>query len=399
MADQPLVASPAAEPAGRITSLDILRGIALLGMIVVHFHDHSTEPGGFEDVIRTLIWRMVETKSHGTFAMLFGAGFALQFMRMETRGLSITPFYLRRLAVLFVMGFCAHAFFGFNVLLGYATWGVALLFIRNWSDRNLVFALVFSATSVVLYNLVIRLYLTGTSGNAGVDAFYAAKVAEARGIYGALDAAQAQGNYLVLLGARLHHMAWFYRQAWCLMPANTMVLFITGLLMIRHRVFEDVKGHRKGLILFAIFGVASWAVANWVLDPLDIGSIYGLVRDQWLTFTYVSCALLLMAYRPGLVPRLNVFASAGRMALTNYVVQIAAIDLLFSGYALGLGKVRPLYGLMMALTLFTLEAAFSTWWLRHYRFGPLEWVWRSLTYGRKQPMRRLAPITEQPVEA
>lgn len=82
------------------------------------------------------------------------------------------------------------------------------------------------------------------------------------------------------------------------------------------------------------------------------------------------------------------------MALTNYLIQIAAVDLLFSGYALGLGTIRPLVGPVMALTLFAAEAAFSTLWLTYYRFGPAEWLWRSLTYGRKQPMRvsAVAPV-------
>ena len=122
----------------RIASLDILRGFALLGMFVVHFHDHSTDPGGIDDVIRTFIWRFVESKSHGTFALLFGAGFAIQLRRAEARGAPFASLYLRRLAVLAAFGFAAHAFFGFNVLLGYAVWGVPLLLIRRWSTRTLL---------------------------------------------------------------------------------------------------------------------------------------------------------------------------------------------------------------------------------------------------------------------
>src|SRR4029453_4444202 len=124
---------PVTEPAAgdRIASLDILRGLALLGMFIVHFHARSTEPGGLEDILRTLIWRLVETKSHGTFALLFGAGFAIQLRRAESRNRPFTAIYLRRLAVLALFGVAAHAFFGFNVLLGYAVWGVPLLLING----------------------------------------------------------------------------------------------------------------------------------------------------------------------------------------------------------------------------------------------------------------------------
>src|SRR5262245_58474545 len=109
-------------PGQRIEILDLLRGFALLGMFIVHFHDHSTEPGGIDDVVRTLIWRLIEGKAHGTFAVLFGAGFAIQLRRAEERGASFASLYLRRLLVLALFGFAAHAFFGFNVLLGYAVW-------------------------------------------------------------------------------------------------------------------------------------------------------------------------------------------------------------------------------------------------------------------------------------
>ena len=136
----------------RIECLDILRGFALLGMFVVHFHMQSTEPGGFDDMVRVLVWRLVETKAHGTFALLFGAGFAIQLRRAEAQGRPFAGLYLRRLVVLALFGFAAHAFFGYNVLLGYAVWALPLLLIRKWSTRALLVTAVVSAASVVLYS-------------------------------------------------------------------------------------------------------------------------------------------------------------------------------------------------------------------------------------------------------
>ncbi len=378
---------PQAGMAERIQSLDILRGFALLGMLLVHFHDKSTEPGGIDDLVRTAIWRLVESKSHGTFALLFGAGFAILLRRAELSGRPFTSFYLRRLGVLALFGFAAHAFFGFNVLLGYAVWGVPLLFIRKWSTRALIITATVSAISLGLYHLAYSTLLSLQVGSTGVDAVYEARFAQAGQVNAALDAARGQSSYLVLLGARLRHMAWFHTQPFFFMPGGTLALFIAGLLLVRHRVFEDPLGHKRLLIGLSIFGVVSWILSNWVMPTM------GLLRDQWLTFTYVSVAVWLLAAQPALVPRLWLFANAGRMALTNYLIQIAAIDLLFSGYALGLGTIRPLVGPVMALTLFAAEGAFSTLWLKSFRFGPAEWLWRSLTYGRKQPMRVSAPAS------
>jgi len=186
----------------RIASLDILRGLALLGMFVVHFHDHSTEPGGLDDVVRTLIWRLIEGKSHGTFALLFGAGFAIQLRRAETRGRPFAGFYLRRLAVLALFGLAAHAFFGFNVLLGYAVWGVPLLAIRKWSSRALLVTALVSALSVPLFNFAAAQCLSALGGPGAVNEAYNARRAIAAGVNKAVKAAEAQRSYKVLLAAR-----------------------------------------------------------------------------------------------------------------------------------------------------------------------------------------------------
>ena len=360
-------------------------------MFVVHFHVRSTEPGGFDDVIRTLVWRLVETKSHGTFALLFGAGFAIQLRRSEERGERFAGRYMRRLAVLALFGFAAHAFFGFNVLLGYAVWGVPLLLMRSWSTRTLFLIAVVCAVSLPLYYLAVNWMVQLSAGPDAVIAMRQAQQALAAEVNSSLDMARAQSPYTVLVAARLHHMAWFYSQPFFFLPGTTLTLFIAGFLLVRHRVFEQVRAHRRVLSAMIVFGVVAWLADNWLLDLWGLPFVLGL-RDQWLTFAYVAAALLAMAHWPALVQRLGAVANAGRMALTNYLLQIATLDLLFSGYAIGLGQIRPVYGLVAALGCFVAEAAFSTIWLKHFRFGPAEWLWRSLTYGRWQPMRRDAPV-------
>lgn len=368
----------------RIHALDILRGLALLGMFVVHFHVRSTELGGVDEIVRTLIWRLVESKSHGTFALLFGAGFAIQLRRAEARGTPFVGIYLRRLAVLAVFGFAAHLFFGFNVLLGYAVWAVPLLLIRNWSTRALLATVVLSAMSVSLYSLATTSYQHLTGGPQAVATAEELQRTAATSVNGALRAAEAQDSFVTLLKARGRHMVWFYAQPFFFMPGVTLALFISGLLLVRHRIFEQVRNHSRLLGGMAVFGVVSWLSHNWLLgfSPL------GLLRDQWLMFAYIPAILVLLDRRPALTSRLRSVANAGRMALTNYLLQIAALDLVFSGYALGLGHIRPVYGLLAALACFLAEVVFSTLWLNYFLFGPAEWLWRSITYGQLQPMRR-----------
>lgn len=381
--DSPATTRPV-DASERIHSLDILRGLALLGMFVVHFHVRSTEAGGIDGIVRTLVWRLVEGKSHGTFALLFGAGFAIQLRRAEERGSPFAGIYLRRLAILALFGCAAHAFFGFNVLLGYAVWAVPLLLIRNWSTRTLLLTAVLCAMSVALYYLAATSYLQWNGGSQAIDAFYQAQDSARTTVNDTLHAAAAGESYRMLFAARIRHMTWFYAQPFSFMPGVTLALFISGLLLVRHRVFEQVRDHRRLLAGMAAFGVLSWLTSNWLLGF----SPFGLLRDQWLMFAYVPAALVLLDRWPALVPRLRGVANAGRMALTNYLLQIAALDLLFSGYAVGLGRIRPAFGLLAAVTCFLVEVVLSTIWLRYFRFGPAEWLWRSITYGRLQQMRR-----------
>jgi uncharacterized protein len=112
----------------------------------------------------------------------------------------------------------------------------------------------------------------------------------------------------------------------------------------------------------------------------------GVISDQWLAFTYIGGLVLLLAFRPRWTARLAPFGLAGRMALTNYVLQCVAFEYLSSPFGLGL-KLRPYYYALGAVVLFGLQVAVSQLWLSRFRFGPLEWLWRSLTYLRWQPMR------------
>jgi uncharacterized protein len=290
--------------------------------------------------------------------------------------------------VLGLFGVAAHAFFGFNVLVGYAVWGVPLLLIRRWSTRALLVTALLSALSLPLYHLAFSQYLALGGGPEAVEAAYEASRVAAVNVNAARHAAEAQESYRILLAARLAHMSWFYRQPFSFMPSVTLALFIAGFLLVRHRVFESPLAHTRLLSIMAAFGIVSWLSANWLLERWNLAPLFLILRDQWLTFTYVSAVLLLLAYWPRLSNRLTWVGNAGRMALTNYLLQIAALDLLFSGYAIGLGQIRPAKGFALALACFAAEVLLSTVWLARFQFGPAEWLWRALTYGSRPPLRR-----------
>ncbi|MFL5617642.1 MAG: DUF418 domain-containing protein [Gemmatimonadaceae bacterium] len=380
----------------RLHTLDILRGLALAGMILVHFHQRLEKPmTGAEDLIGWFVWIFVEQKAWGTFAFLFGVGFAVLLRRLEARGESIVPLYLRRLAALALFGIIAQVGLGFHILFEYAYWGLVLLVVRHWRTRTLlVLALVatlarpIAAETTTLYHWWSGTPLPPDGPNLWAGAEAATRLAS----YGATLAAR----WALFLATVPQHWRDF-------LPTSNLTLFILGLLAIRHRVLDEPLRHVRLIAGWATYGVLVWALWWAVLRllpdvpapaldwPLKTG--FGLVQDQWLTFGYVGGVVLLLAYRPYWMGRMRSFGVAGRMALTNYMIQAAVFDVLGSAYALNV-KVRPYVYIVAAPLLFAAQAGFSAAWLARYRFGPLEWLWRCMTYARVQPLRRerIAPV-------
>lgn len=348
---------------GRIIALDILRGIALFAMILVHFHQNMEIPSkGAEDLVGWVIWMGIETKSWATFAFLFGAGFAILMRRAEARGLHVTALFLRRMFGLAIFGIAVQLLFGFRILLDYAVWGMALLMVRRWPTWVLLTLALLSAVAPSAYSRL-------APGEAKERSAIVAKVHEA----------DAHGSFAEAVKARAVDARWTYLRPRVLVPDSNLVLFIFGLLAIRLGVFDDPKQKKPAIVSMMCIGFVSWA-AYWVgTVKFGMETGFGLVSDQWLAFTYVGGIMLLLAYRTVWQRRLSMFAIAGRMALTNYILQAAILSLLASGYALGV-RIRPYYELPATVALFSVLLLFSMVWLSRFRYGPAERVWRGLTY-------------------
>jgi uncharacterized protein len=376
----------------RLHALDILRGLALCGMILVHFHQKMRRPvEGLEDLIGWAVYVLVEQKAWGTFAFLFGVGFAILLRRLDRRGAPVVTIYLRRLIGLALFGAIAEVFFGFHILFSYACWGVVLLLIRRWSTRALLAAAGVAAAAgpVVDELMALQAWWAGTPLERPTALIALMQAAEA---------AARQPDYTTLLAARWALFTGSHLRRWALFPDVNLALFIIGLLALRHGVFDEPLRHRRLIVGWMVFGAAAWA-ASWIvlrhLPSIGIPDAdwaisfgFGLIQDQWLCFTYIGGIVLLLAYRPQWTARLAVFGQAGRMALTNYMVQAAVLDVLSSGYGFGL-TLRPLAYAPAAALLFGVEAAASRAWLARFRFGPLEWLWRTVTYAKPQRFYRV----------
>lgn len=380
----------------RLHSLDIMRGLALALMILVHFHQRLERPvTGAEDLIGWGVWILVEQKAWGMFALLFGIGFAVLLRRLEARGTPVVPVYLRRLAGLALFGIATKLLLGFEILLEYACWGLVLLLVRRWPTRRLLVLAAIAACARPIAAEATALFLHWTVTPLpppGPNLWAAAHDATKLPSYGAV------------LAARWEMCVAGLPRGWRgLLPGSTLALFILGLLAVRHRVIDEPTRHVRLIRGWMIFGAVSWALSWTALAHLPevpipgadwpVKSGFGLLQDQWLCFTYAGAVILLVAFRPRWAERLRLLAESGRLGLTNYLVQALVFDVVGSGYGLGL-RVRPAAYVMLAPVLFLVQARLSRAWLARYRFGPAEWLWRCITYCRMQPLRRTTVVPE-----
>ena len=396
-------------PAERIVTLDIIRGFALLGILVVNMASFSGRTA-FDQP--TMLWDqaaffivdvLFSGKFNSLFSMLFAVGFAIQLERLEQRaGSEGRWIYVRRLLVLFAIGI-AHAIllWSGDVLHMYALLGFVLLFLRNVSDR----ALLALAAVLLLYPALRSLALVLF---AGPD-WTATRLALGREYMAAANAAFGSGSYAdaVMENWRIlqRYLTWMaLERIISLGYVLFLVTMLLGLLAGRHgwiqRAAANVAMVRRVQWWALGIGVAAGvplAVANRFVEPAvpSLWSIlsrtsYSVSRVALMIF-YVA-TIVRLAQSPRWLPWLMPLAAAGRMPLTNYLLQSVLCTAIFYAWGLGLwrqtGEALEL-GLAFAI-FFGLQVPLSIFWFRRFAYGPMEYVWRLASYGQP-PSATVAP--------
>lgn len=392
-------------PRERVVVLDVLRGWALLGVLVVNVHEvvggraYGPEPADItvRDLAAT---RFIEIafsgKSITLLTFLFGLGFAIQLLRATAYGENAARLFVRRLAALFAIGACHATFLWWgDVTWTYALVGVALLAFRRAGERALL------AWAIVLI-FVPRLVMAVPSVGAAVRGAlphphdHAALSAQ-------MLAAVIGHDYPARMSAHLHQVLYHVSPIAAWYVPWLLGRFLLGLYAGKRRLFDgDGVAHlplfRRLLVLGLALGIAGSAVV-WVRGagaiagrgmplPARLGLV-ALGELAWLGLTaaYAS-AIVLLIQRPAPRRCLLVLAPVGRMPLTTYLSQSVAATFMFYGWGLGLtGQIGSAGCLAITLGIFALQLAASQLWLRRFRFGPAEWLWRTLVYRRIQPMR------------
>lgn len=400
----------------RVEIVDILRGFALLGIVIVNMGligvpvyglavDMADWPGPLNQAAEGFIRVFAEGKFYPLFSFLFGWGLAAQMLRAETRGVSFVPFYLRRLAVLLLIG-VVHAvlFWEGDILVIYAVLGALLLPFRHRSRRTILACAVISllAPAVIMTGLAALVQWQMSQGAAaGLDAAFAETTSSMRQAAAQATAVYAGGSYGEIVAQHIRDLTFLYPSMLFFFLPTVFGMFLLGLLAGREGLFHDVPAHLPTFRRLAAWGlslgllgsvayayaqeVSSRAIPSGMSVLVQVGASLG---GPLLSLGYVG-AIVLLAQREPWLRRLEVFAPVGRMALSNYLAQSVVYLLVFTAVGLGLyGVTGPAIQLLLAVALYAAQAVFSAWWLARFQFGPAEWLWRTLTYGRRQPMRR-----------
>jgi uncharacterized protein len=413
----------------RIAALDVLRGVALLGILVMNlpatalteyaFFNPSFD-GGFTG-IDYLAWLgshlLFELKMMAIFSMLFGAGIAMIAERFAQRHRRPGLVIYRRLFFLLVIGMLhAYLIWWGDILVGYALIGMMIYPLRKLRPRTLIVLGGLLMLVAIPIN-VLQGFLFGSMRSAfeaqqqGLtlqpwqEGMAKGWPGTAEGFVPSPQALQEEsdavlGGYL----SNIQHRAIgvVFMQTWIFL--TWMLWRVSGLMLLGMALYKlgvvtgrcSTRTYARMCVVGYVIGLPIVLLGVSVLQQNDFDFIF-MFTVGW-HFNYVGSVavalghigLIMLAVRfnwLGLLAR--PLAAVGRTALTNYLMQSVLMILIFTGAGLGLFRQldrAPL--LLIVLAIWIAQLAFSTWWLQHYRFGPAEWLWRSLTYLRLQPLRR-----------
>ncbi len=351
------------QPNERIHILDILRGFAVFGILAVNIIAFSLPNHDFSQIIRSpesikwydqlALWfseYFAEGKFYIIFSFLFGLGFSVQLSRAEDKGNNILSFYPLRLLILLGFGILHSIFWWGDVLRIYALLGFVLLVFRKVSNQWL-FAMA-----------VLCLVLSGIV--AGFPNFFGNEISS-----------PSNGILKSILFGLTH------------MGPSVMAMFFLGRIIGQLKIFENLPQYKNLLIKITIVGTITTVGLRIILfvfytEPGGIETLLKELSDIALSTVYVSVLSLLSLFANS-AKHLNYIGNIGRMALTNYIIQTVICVSFFRIFNLE-GKVNAAWLLLMTLVIYGLQLLYSSWWLVRFKYGPMEWLWRSLTFGKKQ---------------
>lgn len=402
----------------RFIILDILRGIAIFGILLMNIQDFAFINGTrnplygkefFPGLINKIVIYgsdfIAREKFMFMFSFLFGVGMAILLEKCISKNVPFAKFFSRRLTVLFLIGM-VHGFLIWDgdILMAYALVGFILIAFDKAKPKTiLICAICFKM--VMVLPMVVGFPLMFTFKKSLHDPVQVEKkfneqlknnresIEKNTKLFGSGDFIDLHLKRIKTAAGRTFAVLGY---GW-----DILALFLFGLWAWKKRIFQDVKENKKLLIQVCRTGFIVGLILNLtVIFCRELASVnypelqyIGFLAENLAGFAfcffYIS-GITLLTQNASFLKILNPFSYVGRTALSNYIFQSVVFTLVFYSYGLGLfGKVSPAMALTMAVGVYIIQIILSKLWLSKYRFGPIEWIWRSMTYGKPQPMKKL----------
>lgn len=394
----------------RILSLDVLRGFALLGILLINIQSFAMpssaylNPSSYGDLtgINKWVWIISyvlgDMKMMAIFSTLFGAGVMLVIERARSRTGNPTSLHYKRMFWLLVFGLIhAHLIWSGDILVTYAVCGMFVFLFRNKSIKTLIIlGLVFIGIHSLIYwffgfslqFLPEDQIAEMTADWAPSDSMQSEEIAKITGSLS--EQIGTNSKNALLIETFVFFILFFWRASGLMMIG--MALYKSGILSAAKSSAFYKKGMLWGWLLgfpLVIFGVYQNFAQNW---SYDYSMFLGTQPNYWgslgVSFGYL-CMTMLMVKSDSFSWLKQRLAAAGQMAFTNYISQSVICVFIFWGVGFGLfGQLERIYQLLIVIAIWILQLSWSKPWLDKYRFGPLEWLWRSLTYGKRQTLKK-----------
>ena len=383
----------------RIHSLDLIRGFAVLGILIMNITSFSQidmaymNPTigagleGYNQYFHGFNYIFADTRFMSIFSMLFGAGVVLFTQRIEAKGKRVAALHYKRMFWLLIFGLI-HAYFIWagDVLVAYAICGSLVFFFRKKSIRTLFIMVVILFLIPISFNFMTYYGMPKDALESTFAFFYPSTEQIA------LQTKIMQGSYMEQIPLRiesalgLQTLVFMIEIFW-----RTSAMMLLGMILYRKGILSADKstayykkmiwwGFVPGLIL-SIIGLHQVYASEWSgAYVMNIGANYKFVSGLFMALGYIG--LVILIYKKGIFKKLqNRLQAVGRMAFTNYIGMSVICTLIFNGHGLGLfGTFDRLQQFLIVIGVWVIMLIVSPLVLKKYQFGPLESLWRKLTY-------------------
>lgn len=403
----------------RIQSIDALRGFALAGVVLVHMVEQyigGPAPEGFmegvnglaDQIIQGLLQIFFSGKFFALFSILFGLSFAIQMQSAEEKNVKFGWRFLWRAVLLFVIGYIHQLFYRGDILTIYAVLAPFLIpFYKVPSKWILITAgfIFLGIPRFIAFFIFGGESITGIHPMMDVNNEYIMSYFDTIQNGGLIEVFKANAIYgmMTKIDFQMSVFGRFY---------YTFGYFLIGLWLGRTGVFRDIAAHAKTIKNIMLWAIAAMLVSVVITittfmsiqQPIDNNSFefaLGINFMDWVNISMTSiilCGFLLLSQKEVWQKRLGFFAPYGRMALTNYLMQSVIGTFIIFGWGLGyLGQISHAYLFLIGLLVIVIQTYFSKYWLKTFKYGPLEWLWRCGTYMKWQPFLRKDDLSDSPV--